>query len=107
MTGKSGERPRAPDLKALGEIAELCRFARMSRYRLRRLLEQRGVTCIAVGEAPYVPLSEIQERSRKLWRSPCSVVSARRRDERLSRTTESSARMESLANRQRYRAVRR
>jgi hypothetical protein len=33
----------------------------MSRYRLRRLLEQRGVKCITVGEAPYVPLSEIEE----------------------------------------------
>lgn len=60
MTSKSGEQPGAPDLKALHEIAELCRFAGMSRYRLRRLLEQRGVKCIAVGEAPYVPLSEIQ-----------------------------------------------
>ena len=107
LTSKSGKQPGAPDLKALYTIAELCTFAGMSRYRLRRLLEQRGVKCIAVGEAPYVPLSEIEERIPELWRSLCSAISARRRDERSSRTTESSARMESLANRERYRAVRR
>ncbi len=56
----------------------------MSRYRLRRLLEQRGVKCIAVGEAPYVPLSEIKETIPELWRSLCSAISARRRDGRLS-----------------------
>ena len=100
MTGK-------PDVKALYKIAELCRFAGMSRYRLRRLLEQRGVKCIVAGEAPYVPLSEIQEKIPELWRSLCSALSARRRDERSSRTTESSAPTESLANRERYRAVRR
>jgi hypothetical protein len=79
----------------------------MSRYGLRRLLEQRGVKCIAAGEAPYVPLSEIQEKILELWAKLCSAISARRRDERSSRTTESSARMESLANRERHRAVRR
>ncbi|HEX8795819.1 MAG TPA: hypothetical protein VF765_32945 [Polyangiaceae bacterium] len=41
-----------PDVKAFYKIAELCKFAGMSRYRLRRLLEQRGVKCISVGEAP-------------------------------------------------------
>ena len=100
MTGR-------PDVKALYKIAELCRFTGMTRYRLRRLLEERGVKCISVGEAPYVPLSEIQERIPELWRSLCSAISARRRDERSSRTTESSAQMDSLANRERYRAVRR
>lgn len=95
------------DVKALYKLSELCAFAGMSRYRLRRLLELRGVKCITVGEARYVPLSEIQERIPELWRSLCSALSARRRDERSARTTEPSARMESLANRERYRAVRR
>ena len=99
--------PSKPDVKALYKISELCRFAGLSRYRLRRLLEQRGVKCITAGEAPYVPLSEIQEKIPELWQSLCSAMSARRHDERLLRTTESSARMESLANRERYRAVRR
>ncbi len=96
-----------PDVKALEQIAELCKFARMSRYRSRRLLEQRGVKCIAAGEASYVPLSQIQERIPEIGRSLCSAVSARRHDERSSRITESSARMKSLANRERYRAIRR
>jgi hypothetical protein len=99
--------PGAPDLEALYEIAELCSFARMSRYRLWRLLEQRGVKCIAAGEAPYVSLSEIQEKLLELWRSLCQAISAQRRDERSSRTTASSAQIESLANRERYRGVRR
>ncbi len=95
-----------PDVRALYGIAELCRFAEMSRDRLRRLREQRGVKCISVGEAHYVPLSETQKRIPPLWRSLRSAMPARRHDERSSRMTESSARMESLANRERYRAVR-
>jgi hypothetical protein len=74
MTSKSGEQPGAPDRKALYKIVELCRFAGMSRYRLWRLLEQRGVKCIAVGEAPYVPLSQIQEKIPEFWRSLCSAI---------------------------------
>jgi len=74
MTSRSGEPPGAPHLKALYKIAELCRFAGMSRCRLRRVLEQRGVKCIAVGEAPYVPLSGIQEKIPEFWRSLCSAI---------------------------------
>jgi len=36
------------------------------------------VKCITAGEAPYVPLSEIQAKIPELWRSLCSAVSARR-----------------------------
>ena len=74
MTSKSGKQPVAPDLKALYKLSELRTFAGMSRYRLRRLLEQRGVKCIAVGEAPYVPPSDIQEKIPELWRSLCSAI---------------------------------
>lgn len=41
-----------PDVKALYKLAELCRFAAMTRDRSWRLREQRGVKCIEAGEAP-------------------------------------------------------
>lgn len=67
----SGRKNKA--MKPLFGISELARRFGMHRNSTLRLLESAGVEFQVVGNRRYVPVSEIQERLPKVWKS-CFIV---------------------------------
>jgi len=78
MKDESAQQTGSAAMKPLYTLRELQKFARMSRYRVCRLLEDHDVKCIMAGRASYIPLSEIKEKLPTLWRSLCLAVEGQR-----------------------------
>ena len=65
-------------LRAFYTIAELAKLAQVTRHTMVRLLQAHHIKFIRSGRAFFVPLCEIEEKMRPLWRSLCTSGEARR-----------------------------
>jgi hypothetical protein len=86
------------EVQALYSIVALARFARLTRYKLRRILRSNGIQLVRIGRAVFVPLSEIERKIPPLWASICAAEKIRRiaeisagKDEKLGRPGASRA----------------
>ena len=70
--------PQLPqlELKAFYRIGDLAKLTRVSKHVLKRLLDECGVKWVRIGQWPYLPLSEIENKVPVLWKSLCASCQA-------------------------------
>ena len=70
----------------------MAKLTRVSKHVLERLLDEYGVKWVRIGQWPYLPLSEIENKVPTLWKSLCASCQASRGQPRDGRNKDLGAR---------------